>query len=254
MRAAALRRLIDAPEEQTAALASEAGFNLALPLFAVNRRDAADTAIAALGRDRAIHLRILFQAGIGLLLVVCFATANSPITHLMAIVAAVAAAPTWVLALGAPDAIASLVLTSPIFGTPARQLLHARLLATLALFLGLGAEPPLARAIAERFVGAPLPDAAIAKAIAPGGSFAGKVVLREESEGALLRASARLERAAQVRVRMVYLAITAVTLAAVFAPALREAANLRNAKPVPTRIDEDERPGFIVIGTNGAPQ
>ena len=122
MRANALRRMIDATPAESTALASEAGFNLALPLFTPERRrDVVDTAIAALGRERAIHVRTLFQAGMGALLVTCFATANSPTTHLMAFVTTLAALPTWVLALGAPDAFASIILSAPVVGKPARD-------------------------------------------------------------------------------------------------------------------------------------
>lgn len=246
--------MIDAPPAGLPSLASVAGFGLATHLFeGERRRDVIDTAVAVLGRERSLHIRVLVQAGIGVLLTVCFATSPTTITHLMAIVAAVAAAPTWVLALGAPDAIAAFVLTVPIFGAPARELLHARLLSALALFLGVGAEPPLARAIAERFVGAPLSDRTIALALSPSGS-ARNVALREESEGALLRASRRLERTAQIRVRFLYLGITAVTLAGVFAPAVREATRVRRATPEPTRIEEEDRPAILLIGTDGVPR
>lgn len=234
--------------EEAAPLPAASGATPAAAALDSRRRDWVDTARAILGRERALHFRILLQAAIGVVLTVAFATAASPVTHVMSIVAAFVSIPTWTLALGAPDAIAAALLSSPIAGAPARQFLHARLLAVLGLYLGAGADPSHAKAWAEAFVGAALPDPVVTRALAPSGSFAGRVTLREESEGALLRASLRLERSAAIRVRMYFLAVAAITLGAVFAPTARQMLQLgRGAQPVPTHIEEEERPGTILL-------
>ncbi|HVO30980.1 MAG TPA: hypothetical protein VMV18_09595 [bacterium] len=231
-------------------LAVSAGFAGAAEIFERedSRRDTVDTARALLGRERALHYRVLLQASIGLVLVVSFATSNTPVTHAMAILAAFAAIPTWTLVAGAPDAVAAALFAAPLTGVTARQVQHSRVLAALALLLGAGVEPARARAVAERFVGSALPEAALARALSPSGSFSGKVALRAESEGALLRAASRLERSAAVRVRMMFLGIAAITLAAVFAPAWQQTLALtRGAKPVATHVEEEERPGIILL-------
>jgi hypothetical protein len=236
----------DPRARRIAEIALATGFGDAAPLFTGPAwRDAVDAAAAVLGRERSLHLRVIFQAGIGALLVVCFATAGSPVTRAMAAVAALLSFPTWMLALGAPSGVAAAVFAAPVVGTAARQVVHSRLLTIVALFLGAGAAPQLAIELAERHVGAILPGEVVARALSPTGTFSGKVALRPEAEAALLRAAARLERVSQIRVRMTLLAVTAITLAAVFAPAFRQAASMRAGSPVPTHADEEERPATL---------
>jgi len=252
-RRASLRELRDAENAPNAAeLAAHAGFAAAAPLFeGPRRRDAIEGALALLARDRSLHTRVLLQAGIGAVLAVSLATAGSGSARFLALVAGFLALPIWIVALGAPDAVAAVFLATPISGAPARETQNARLLAALALFLGCGAEPAAAKRIAEDFVGAPLSDDVVARAIASP-AFAGKVVLREESEGALLRAALRLERTAAVRARLLFLGVMTVALGVAFQPYVQDALHPeRRPKPQPTRVDEEERPGMLMLTTGG---
>lgn len=223
-RAAALRTLraatpSDADAEAILAgdLARLAGFAGALPFFVgEQRQDLADAALAALRRDRDLCFRILFQAGLGALFVAGLAASGAAITAALALFAALLALPTWALAVGGPRPLVEALLAMPLGGRPARDLAHARLLSTLALLLGAGVEPETARAVSETLVGTRLPESALGAALTGRGFAAGKVALRPEAEGALLRGSVRLTRSAQLRFRFLILGVAAIGLAALF--------------------------------------
>ena len=259
-RVAALRMARDAEPpgaDVEAELAREtaiaAGMPAAAPfLTGANRRDVADAAITALGRDRDLCFRILLQAGLGALFVAGLGFAGARLTAGLAVFAAILALPTWALALGGPDAFLAILLAAPLAGPPARALLHARLLTVLALLLGAETEPAAARAIAQALVGAPLPDAVIANAMAPGLGFgAAKVALRAESEAQLLRAAARLTQRAQLTFRFLILGVSAIALAALFAGGITRMRNAGMLGPKPEGdvvhvVDDDrERPATI---------
>ena len=224
-RAAALRALRDAapPDARTEAdlareLTGAAGIPDAAPFFVGEKRaDVADAALAALRRDRDLCFRILFQAGLGALFVAGLAAAGARVTTALALFAAFLALPTWVIAIGAPTPFVEVMLAAPLAGRAARDLVHARLLTLLALFLGAETEPAAARAIAESLVGTRLPESALSAALTVRGSFQGKVALRPEAEDALLRGAARLTRGAQLFFRFLILGVAAIGLAALFA-------------------------------------
>lgn len=204
--------------ERSRALARAAGLEEAAPFFTgPHRRDLADAALAALGRDRDLCFRILFQSGLGLLFAVGLASAGASLTTNLAIFAGFLALPTWALAVGGPTAIVELLLAAPLGGRAARDLLHARLLTVLALLLGADVEPTIARRVAESLAGAKLPEPVLGAALTGRGFAAGKIVLRPEAEDALLRGAARLTRAAQLRFRLLILGVAAIGLAALFA-------------------------------------
>lgn len=224
-RIAALKTIRDAESAppDLPALLDVAGLTTAGPIFAGERRvDSAEAALAALSRDRGILIRLLMQAGVALVFVVGLAMTPSPLTRAMAALAACLVAPTLMLVVGAPGTLAELLLAAPIAGRPALDLVHARALSMLALLLGADAEPAIARAAAEAFVGRRLPEPVVVRALSPGG-FAQKAALRAESETALLRGSMRLVSSSQIRLRLLLLGIAAIVLAALFAPAFQQA-------------------------------
>lgn len=261
-RAAALRALRDAEDADPALaerLATAAGFGEAAPHFTgTHRRDVADAALAALGRDRDLCFRILFQAGLGALFAAGLASAGARLTTFLALFAAFLALPTWALAVGGPAPLVEALLAAPLGGRAARDLLHARLLTLLALLLGAEIEPATSRAVAESLAGARLPEAALGAALTGRGFAAGKIALRPEAEDALLRGAARLTRAAQLRFRFLILGVAAIGLVALFAggvTALRDQGllpGLGGPPAVPTRLppdDDREREGRFVLPT-----
>lgn len=223
-RAAALRELREAnpPDADAEAvlardLSRAAGLASAAPFFmGEQRQDLADAALAALGRDRDLCFRILFQAGLGTLFVVGLAVSGSGMTTGLALFAAFIALPSWALATGGPTALVEALLAAPLAGRPARDLVHARLLTILALLLGVGVAPETARSVAESLVGTRLPEPVLGAALTGRGFAAGKVALRPEAETALLRGAARLTRGAQLRFRFLILGISAIVLVALF--------------------------------------
>lgn len=214
------------PEEEARfalPLAHEAGFAAALPLLAgETRRDAADTALAVLARDRDIHYRLLMQSAVAVLFVSGLVYAGSPVTHMCAALALLISTPTWALAIGVPRALLEVLIAAPVAGRPAFDMLHARGLTALALFLGAGADPALCRRIADDHVGIPLPERVVKEALAPGSPAGKQVVLREESERPLLRAAAWRVRASQFRLRLLLMALTTIALATAFYPGVRD--------------------------------
>ena len=229
-RIAALRALRDAepPDaESEATLAKElsraAGMAEAAPfLTGERRRDVADAAITALGRDRDLVFRVVFQAGLGALFAAGLAAGGARMTTGLAAFAAFLALPTWVLAVGGPAGLVEAALSAPLGGRAARDLLHARLLTMLALLLGAETDPATAKSVAESLVGTKLPESVIAAALSGGRGFAtGKVALRPEAEAALLRGAARKTQAAQLRFRFLILGTAAIGLTALFAGGVR---------------------------------
>ncbi len=204
-------------------LAHEAGFSAALPLLSgEGRRDAADTALAVLARDRDIHYRLLLQSVVAMLFVSGLVYAGSPVTRLCAALAFVIATPTWALAIGVPRGLLEILIAAPVAGRPAFDMLHARGLTALALFAGTGADPALCRRIADDHVGIALPERVVRQAIAPGAPAAKEVVVREESERALLRAASARVRASQLRLRLLLMGLTTIALATAFYPGVRD--------------------------------
>lgn len=224
VRTAALRALRDAAPadaESEAVLARDlahaAGFGSAAPFFiGEQRQDLADAALTALGRDRDLCFRILYQAGLGTLFVGGLVAAGSAMTNALALFAAFIALPSWALAAGGPTALVDALLAAPLAGRPARDLANARLLTILALLLGAGTPSEIARSAAESLVGRRLPEPVLGAALTGRGFAAGKIALRPEAEAALLRGAARLTRGAQLRFRFLILGISAIVLVALF--------------------------------------
>lgn len=224
------------PEEEARfvlPLAHEAGFAAAAPLMAGDaRRDLADTALAVLARERQIEFRLLLQSAVAVLFFSGLLYAGAPVTRMCAALAFLIALPTWALAIGVPRALLEVLTAAPVAGRPAFDMLHARGLTTLALFLGSGVDPALARTIAEDHVGVPVPERLVRDAIAPGAPMGKKpIVLREDSETPLLRAAAYHVRASQLRLRLLLMGVVTVALGAAFYPGMRDVLQRSSSEP-----------------------
>lgn len=225
VRAAALRSIRESTAVDLgplAAIAAEgSAFAAAAPLLeGAQRRDAAEAALAALAREREIHVRVLLQSGVAVVFVSGLWYAGVPVTRLLGALAALLSLPTWALAVGAPRPVLELLLAMPVAGRAALDMLHARSLSVLAMFVGSGFDPDLSRRIADDHVGRALPDAVIEAALGAGG-FAQRAGLREESEPLLLRAAGRRVTASQIRARFLLLGLAAIALVFLFTPAFR---------------------------------
>ncbi len=225
MRAAALHSIRDTTADlgPLALIAAEgSGFRELLPLLeGAQRRDAVESALAALAREREIHLRVLLQGGVAVVFVAGLWYAGAPVTRLLAVLAAFLSLPGWLLAVGAPDPVLELALAMPIAGRSALDMLHARGLMVLAMFVGSGFDPDLSRRIADGHVGRALPDSAIDSALGAAG-FAQRAKLREESEPLLLKAAGRMITASQLRARFLLLGLAAIGLVFLFTPAFQQ--------------------------------
>lgn len=224
LRAAALRSIRES-EADLGPLAgiAAAGSNFAelLPLVEGDRRrDAVEAALAALAREREIHLRVLLQSGVAVVFVAGLWYAGAPVTRLLAVLAAFLSLPTWLLALGAPGPVLELALAMPVAGRSALDMLHARGLSVLAMFVGSSFDPDLSRRITDDHVGRALPDSVIDSALG-GAGFAQRAKLREESEPLLLRAAGTRITASQLRSRFLLLGLAAIALVFLFTPAFR---------------------------------
>lgn len=223
------------PEEEARfvlPLAHEAGFAAAAPLMTGEaRRDLADTALAVLAREQQINFRLLLQSAVALLFFSGLLYAGAPVTRMCAALAFVIALPTWALAIGVPRGLLEVLAAAPVAGRPAFDMLHSRGLTTLALFLGSGIDPALARKIAEDHVGIPVPERLVRNAVAPGAPAAKPVTLREESETALLRAAAYHVRASQLRLRLLLMGVVTIALGAAFYPGMRDVLQRSSGEP-----------------------
>lgn len=237
-RAAALRRIRDLPDDaplvEVGTLAVQAGFAEAIPLLeSGSRRDAAESALAALSRERELDSRTVLQGVLGLMFVAGLFYTDAPITRICGALAMLVALPVWTIIAGGPGAVVDAVVAMPLFGRPASDMLHARALSVFALFLGTGADPALARRIAEGHTGRPLSDAAIERALGASGAFGTRRVLGEASEAPLLRGALRMAGASQLRLRFLLLGIATVALVGLFVPAFLQTARLRSAPEAP---------------------
>ena len=176
-------------------------------------------------------MRLLLQSGVALVFVTGLAWGGHPVTRLMAALSALIALPVWMLVLGGPRNLIELFLAAPIAGRAAQEMMQARGLTTLALFLGSGVDPAHARKIADGHVGRPLAEHVIQAALVRGGVRfgAGALKLQEDSEAPLLRAASRLVRNSQLRLRLLLLALAGIALVTLFIPAVRDTTEFYDA-------------------------